>query len=159
MTNEEQLKALLQTCLDETGCYLVSMQMRPGNLYKIYVDHDMGLTLEQSVRINRRLRGLVDEAGLYPEGDYSLEVSSPGIDSPIRLHRQYMRHLNRLLEVSFHDAEKAPVMGRLLAVTDEAVRLMPERKRSARRVKETTEPVAMDIPFAEIEKAIVQIEF
>jgi len=50
---------------------------------------------------NKQLYKLIEEEGYYPEGDFSLELSSPGIDEPLKLHRQYVKNKGRNIEVLF----------------------------------------------------------
>ena len=45
----------------------------------------------------------MEEAAWFPEGDFSLEVSSPGIDEPLVLNRQYVKNMGRKVEVTFLD--------------------------------------------------------
>ena len=44
----------------------------------------MGLGIEKCIKINRALYKIMEEMGMYPDGDFSLEVSSPGIDEPLK---------------------------------------------------------------------------
>ena len=51
-----------------------------------------------------------------PDGEFSLELSSPGVDEPLKLHRQYVKNVGRLVEVLTLDGQK--VLGKLTGVTD-----------------------------------------
>ena len=46
---------------------------------------------------------MIEEAAIYPEGDFSLEVSSPGITEPLKLQRQYTKNIGRDVEIVFKD--------------------------------------------------------
>ena len=105
MTNHEQIESFLHQCLEGTDCFLVSFKVKPTNNYKIFLDSDSGLTLEKCLKVNRQLRRSIEEVGIYPEGDFSLEVSSPGVDAPLKLHRQYLKNIGRSLEIELIDEE------------------------------------------------------
>jgi ribosome maturation factor RimP len=60
-----------------------------------------------------------EENALFPDGNFSLEVSSPGVDAPLKLHRQYIKNAGRKVEVLLTDGTK--VEGILLTVGDEAL--------------------------------------
>ena len=97
MNEAEQIEQFLKQCLLDTDIFLVNFQVKPTNNYKVYLDSDSGFTLEKSMKVNRQLRRAIEEAGIYPEGNYSLEVSSPGIDAPLKLRRQYQKNIGRIL--------------------------------------------------------------
>ena len=77
MTAQEQVLQFIDECLEGTDCFLVSFKVKPTNNYKFFIDSDSGFTLEKCVRINRKMRKMIEEAELYPDGDVSLEISSP----------------------------------------------------------------------------------
>jgi ribosome maturation factor RimP len=61
----------------------------------------------------------LEEATLFPGGDFSLEVSSPGLDEPLKLHRQYKKNIGRQVELILLDGARTE--GRLLEVSEDGV--------------------------------------
>lgn len=113
----EQIQQFLDNILiEEPELFCVSIKIKPTNNIKIFVDGDSGITIEKCVRINRKLYKQIEESGLYPDGDFSLEVSSPGVDEPLKLNRQYKKNIGRFLEIVLNDESKKE--GKLLEVTD-----------------------------------------
>ncbi len=160
MTIQEQIAIFVAESLEGTDCFLIDFKLKPTNNYKIYIDSDTGFTLEKAVSINRKIRKKVDEAGLYPEGDYSLEVSSPGVDSPLKLHRQYLKNIGRKLEIELTDEEAGGVTGKLIAVHDDHIVVaesLPKRRRVT--AKADAEPKLSSIAFDTIKTAVVCLEF
>ncbi len=157
-TNQEILLGYLHELLEGSDCFLVDCKLKPGHNYKFFVDSDTGFTLEKAVRYNRQLRKKVEESGLYPEGEFSIEISSPGVDTPLRLLRQYQKNIGRLLEVEMTDEEQTIHTGRLTACDEEKISLAVEPKRQ-KGVKKTGEVSLIEIPFQHIKQSIVQIEF
>ncbi len=92
---------------DDNDIFLVSIRIKPTNNFKIYLDADSGLSIEKCIRINRALYKAIEEKGWYPDGNFSLEVSSPGVDEPLKMLRQYKKNIGRKLEVVFTDDTKA----------------------------------------------------
>ena len=158
MTNHEQIELFLQQCLEGTDCFVVTFKVKPTNNYKIYLDSDSSLTLEKCMKINRQLRRLIEDAGMYPEGDFSLEVSSPGVEAPLKLKRQYVKNIGRSLEVELMDEEALGVTGKLVEVDEEKI-VIENTLKQKKSVK--TEPVVIrtDVPFDQIKTATVVIEF
>jgi ribosome maturation factor RimP len=158
MNIQEQIQQILAECISDTDCFVVSFKVRPTHNYKIFLDSDTGLTLEKSILINRRLRHRIDESGMFPDGDYSLEVSSPGVDEPLKLLRQYQKNIGRKLEIVFVDEEKKGLVARLKAVDGD--RIQVEELIKPKRGAMTSDDVAMhEILLSDIASATVLIEF
>lgn len=123
MNREEQIesvKKLLEPLLKD-DVFLVDIKIKPTNNIKIYLDADNGLGIEKCIKINRALYKIMEEMGIYPDGDYSLEVSSPGTEEPFKLHRQYIKNIGRDVELTMNDETKNT--GKLVAVTDDNIKL------------------------------------
>lgn len=103
----------------EGDIFLVSIKIKPTNNIKIYLDADGGLGIEKCIRINRALYKIMEEQAIYPDGDFSLEVSSPGIDEPLKLLRQYKKNIGRNVEVITTDDTKKE--GKLTEATEEKI--------------------------------------
>lgn len=158
MTSQEQIAQMLEETLEGTDCFLVDFKVKPTNNFKIYLDSDTGFTLEKCMKINRALRRKVEDSGLFPEGDLSLEVSSPGIDAPLKWQRQYRKNIGRNLEIILCDEEALGITGRLLEVDERGIRVEKSQARP-RSAKVQPEPEIIEIPFDQIKTATVQIEF
>ena len=121
MTQDTQIRAvekLIEPLLNE-DIFLVSIKIKPTNNFKIYLDADSGLGIEKCIKINRALYKIMEETGMYPDGDFSLEISSPGLDEPLRLLRQYKKNVGRGLEIIMNDDTRKE--GKLTDVTDEKI--------------------------------------
>ncbi len=158
MTNHEQIESFLHQCLEGTDCFLVSFKVKPTNNYKIYLDSDSGLTLEKCLKVNRQLRRLIEEEGIYPEGDFSLEVSSPGVDAPLKLHRQYVKNIGRSLEIELNDEEAKGLTGKLVAVEEDRI-VLENTVKQKKSVKTEPEVIKTEIQLSDIKSATVVIEF
>lgn len=154
MSREDQIetiKKLLEPLLTD-DIFLVDLKIKPINNIKIFLDADSGLGIEKCIKINRALYKQLEEMDLYPGGDFSLEVSSPGIDEPLKLYRQYKKNIGRELEISLMDGSKQT--GKLTEVNEDEINIeFTEGKNKKAVVKQQS------IPFKDIKEAIVLIKF
>src|SRR5436189_1396716 len=95
-TSIQAIESLIGELLSETeDTFLVSVRIKPTNNIKVFLDADTGLSIDRCVKINRALYRIIEEKGWYPDGNFSLEVSSPGIDEPLKMIRQYQKNMGR----------------------------------------------------------------
>ena len=145
-------KMVAEVLKDAPEHFLVSLLIKPTNNIKLLIDGDKGITIEQCVRFNRRLVPMIDEAGIFPPGEYSLEVSSPGVDEPLKLHRQYVKNIGRTGQALRID--QTTLTGVLKEVTDESITLEYTEGKGKKAVVHQT-----NIPFTELHSVTVQIIF
>jgi ribosome maturation factor RimP len=145
-----KIEALLAPLLEGTDMFVTNLQIEPGNNIKLFLDADEGLNVQKSVSINRQLVAQIDELGWYPNGDYSLEVSSPGVDEPLRSVRQYQKNIGRTLAVT--NVEDLEQIGVLKAVTEVGISL-------AVKINKKKETALVEMPFENIKQSIVQVIF
>lgn len=146
---ESMLTALLAA---EPNDFLVSVKIKPANNIKIFIDSDEGMSIEKCVKYNRKLYAQIEEKAMFPDGNFSLEISSPGVDEPLKMHRQYLKNKSRNVLVTFNDETEKE--GKLLEVTETDIII--EQTTGKGRKAETHQYV---IPFDNIKTTIVQIKF
>jgi ribosome maturation factor RimP len=147
----QTIEQLLQPFLQE-DVFLVSLKVKPTNNYKIYIDADGGLPLEKCIKINRALYKAIEEKGIFPDGDFSLEVSSPGLGEPLKLIRQYKKNIGRFVEITLKDETKH--MGQLLAATEEEIIIEKTEGKGKKMSKNE-----LKLPVFDIKQTIVQVKF
>ena len=149
----EQVENYLAELLkDRPDTFLVRSKVKPTNNIKLYLDSDTGIRVEDCIQINRSLRRQIEETGMFGDEDFSLEVSSPGLDEPLVLHRQFVKNVGRGLEVELHDG--GHVEGDLKATSETGIELETTEGKGKKAVTKMIE-----IPFGNIKKATVQIKF
>jgi ribosome maturation factor RimP len=156
MTTETSIQAietLIEDLLKETeDIFLVSVRIKPTNNIKVFLDADSGLSIEKCIKINRSLYKIIEEKQWYPDGDFSLEVSSPGIEEPLKLLRQYKKNIGRKVEVILIDGTSKE--GKLTEATDQAIKIeQTEGKGKKLSSKE------IEILFSDIKQVKVLIVF
>lgn len=156
MTNEHIInivKAALEGLLQEnTQHFIVEIKVRPTNNIKVFLDGDNGIGIDELVRYNKALYKNLEEAALFPEGDFSLEVSSAGLGEPLKSQRQYLKNINRDVEVVLTDG--VGILGKMTAVNETAIEV-EEIKGKGKKA----EMVKHVIPFENIKTTKIQIKF
>lgn len=136
--------------LTGTDLFLVDLIIKPTNNIKVFLDGDTGVTIDAVSKINRALYKQIEEDELFPDGDFSLEVSSAGVDSPLKTLRQYKKNIGRTVEVTMND--DTVLKGLLKEAADDYIFL----EETVGKKKETKE---YKIVISNIKKTIVQISF
>ena len=132
--------------------FLVEVKVIPGNNIKVFLDADNGITIEKCIKVNRALYNQIEESELFPNGDFSLEVSSPGVEEPLKLHRQYKKNIGRTVEVAMNDGTKKE--GKLTIVNDDEIIIEEKTGQGKKTVLTTT-----NILFNQVKHTKVLVTF
>ncbi len=132
--------------------FMVEVKITPGNQITVLLDADNGITIERCTAVNRALYKFIEESGMFPDGNFSLEVSSPGVDKPLKLHRQYKKNIGRKVEVEQIDGSK--IEGTLVAVNEMEITVEEQEGKGKKAITKTT-----TILFNQIKHATVLITF
>ena len=153
-TNSIQaIEALIEEILAETpDIFLVSVRIKPTNNIKVFLDADAGLSIERCVKINRAMYRIIEEKGWYPDGNFSLEISSAGVEEPLKLLRQYKKNIGRNVEVILNDDTR--MEGKLTEVNEHSIILEYTEGKNKKAVQVTKE-IALD----QVKKTTVIISF
>jgi ribosome maturation factor RimP len=159
MSIKEHLEVLLNPMLEEGRLFLVNILIKPSRTSQkvsILVDSDEGITIQECTSISRRLAKQLEELDMFADA-YTLEVSSPGLDQPLTLVRQYRKNLGRNVKVTLKSGDS--LTGQLTDVQDEQITLqLPEPKKKPKVPVEPSEMIKT-INLDEISKAMVEISF
>ncbi|MEU4266893.1 ribosome maturation factor RimP [Streptomyces sp. NPDC050848] len=152
-TQSDRLRALLEPLIAAQGLDLEEIEVASvgrKRVLRVVVDSDEGADLDQVADVSRALSETLDETDAMGEGEYTLEVGTPGAERPLTEPRHYVRATGRLAKLQLNDG--AELVARILAVDETGVDLevpgVKGRKPTARRAE-----------FADIAKARVEIEF
>ena len=101
MIDKFKVLDLVKNTLEGTEKYLVSMKITPDNRIFVDIDGDNGITIDDCIELSRTIENSLDRE----EEDFELNVSSAGADAPLKLPRQYRRHIGRDLTVETFEGE------------------------------------------------------
>ncbi len=153
---KEQIQNLLEPLLENDTYFVVELQvkaLKTRTNITILLDSDEGIKIEECAQISRKLANEIEARELIQTA-YNLEVSSPGIDQPLTLLRQYHKNVGRKLKIELTAGGEH--LGELLEVQEAGVLLQEEPQKKLKK-GEVLEPIL--IPFTHIDKAKVQISF
>ena len=125
-TLADRIRAFAEETVTGTDLYVVDVEVRGhkgSRVVSVYLDADEGAGVDDLATASRQL-GFVLETEEIVDGAYRLEVSSPGVDRPLTLPRQYPRHIGRDLKVTYlKGADEVRAKGRLAAASADALTL------------------------------------
>jgi ribosome maturation factor RimP len=152
-TQQQKIEQFVQDFIaDSPDVFLVEVKVTPGNNIKVFVDADNGITIDKCTRINRVLYKYLEEQELFTNNDFALEVSSPGLEEPLKLLRQYQKNLGRRVEVTMNDGTKHE--GKLLAADEKEVAIEQTEGKGKKAISKTR-----IISFDQIKHTIVLVTF
>jgi ribosome maturation factor RimP len=156
MNTESQIRAIEQRVTaimsSDPENFLVEVKIKPGNNIKVFIDSDKGISIDKLTQYNRSLYKQIEESGIFYSDDFSLEVSSPGLDEPLKLHRQYIKNLGRFVEILLKDGIK--IEGKLTAVSDTEIGVEESKGNKKKPVT-----ILHQVPYNDIKTTKIQIKF
>ncbi|MDF3077786.1 MAG: rimP [Sphingobacteriaceae bacterium] len=153
MNIEQRVIELIEEKIaDKPELFIVDVKFHPNGKLIILVDGDNGIAIQDCVAISRHVGFHLEEENTIEQA-YNLEVSSPGIDAPLKLKRQYLKNVGRSLEIKKADGSKAE--GKLLQVDDAGITIEEIIKVKGKKA----ELIEATIPFDQITETKVLISF
>jgi len=138
--------ALVEPLTEAEGFEIVDIELkreggRSGRVLRLYLDREGGPTMDDLSRVSRELSDLLDVHDVV-EGSYTLEVSSPGINRPLKRPEHFARFLAKRVRVRTREGIRGrrSFLGQLLEVSQDRIALDQDGQR-------------WEIPFALIEKS------
>ena len=134
MIEKEHIKRLVEEFINGTELFLVAVKVSSSNRITILADKNEGITIDECAAIHRHIEGSFDR----DKEDFELQISSPGLDLPFVVVKQYFKNQGRKVEVIDNDGIK--LTGILKNVTEGGFELETEvkTKGKARELKEVS---------------------
>lgn len=144
----QKIEEIVRSVADRHNAFFVDLaerRERGRRLFQVFVDTDDGITIAQCAEISREVGDELDAQNAINE-PYELEVSSPGIDKPLKLLRQYRKNVGRKYRVDYRqENERKTLIGTLAAIEGEKLTFTNEKK----------EPVSLE--FSRIIESIEEL--
>ncbi len=154
MTFKEKVLQLLNEGLEEKPTvFLIDLTVTDAFKIIVTLDGDNGVVLQDCIDISRAIEHNLDRE----EQDFSLEVASVGVGSPLKLIRQYKKNIGRTLIVKL---ATTTIEAELVAANDMFITLAWEAREPKKigKGKETVQK-EQEIPYSDIKEAIVTVTF
>ncbi|PBC60783.1 ribosome maturation factor RimP [Streptomyces sp. Tue6028] len=152
-TQSERLRELLEPLVGSQGLDLEEIAVDSvgrKRVLRVVVDSDSGADLDQIADVSRALSAKLDETDAMGEGEYTLEVGTPGAERELTEHRHYVRATDRL--VKFQLTEGGELVARILKIDDDGLDVEVPGVKGRK-------PTARHLAFEDVAKARVQVEF
>ena len=99
MIKESTVRALIDETIADTDIFLVELKISANNRISVLVDAIGGLPITDCIKVSRGIEHNLDRE----EEDFELNVSSPGLDQPLKVFRQYEKNISRSLRITLTD--------------------------------------------------------
>lgn len=137
---------------DREDLFIVSIDVINNKIVEILVDGDQGISIDDCVKISRHVGFHLEEEEVF-DNAYRLEVSSPGVDKPLKLLRQFIKNIGRNVRVLLNDGKT--MEGKLLDANEENIYIEYKKKEKGKKAEVLQET----IPFSGIKETKVLISF
>ena len=146
----DQVVSLVEPAIEDEGYQLVDATYRRepvGWVLRAYVDREGGITVGECARISRRIGDLIEAKNLIGQS-YTLEVSSPGLDRPLKRDRDFNWALGKKVRLVKKHPEKGEqdLIGRLVLYSGDSVTIDQDGE-------------IMIVPIEQIAKASIFVDF
>jgi ribosome maturation factor RimP len=135
MLDKEEIRTFVESYLESSDCYLTGLSISKENEIVVELDNDEGVDLDTCAALTRAFQERFDR----DKEDYSLEVGSAGLTSPLKVLRQYRKNIGNELDVLTNDGRK---LKGVLKEADEKQFVLTIRKKM--KPEGAKRPVLMD---------------
>jgi ribosome maturation factor RimP len=154
MTFKEKVNKLLTECLlEKSTIFLIDLIITDAFKIIVTLDGDNGVVLQDCIDVSRAIENNLDRE----EQDFSLEVASVGVGSPLKMIRQYKKNVGRTLIVK---TATENIEAELVEANDDFV-ILSWQAREPKKIGKGKETVQkrLELPYADIKEAIVTVTF
>lgn len=149
MITKEKVESLAKVFFEERpDVFLVELKIGGGNQISVKIDGDNGILVADCVALSRQIEHNLDRES----EDFSLEVASAGIDTPLKFIRQYKKNIGRDLQVTTTDNKL--LKGKILDCNEDSLFLEIIKKDKSKKIKEE-----LILPLNTIKEAKITITF
>jgi ribosome maturation factor RimP len=148
----EQLKVYIEEAIADTNLFIVEIKGIAVKRAMVLLDGDEGVKIEDCARVSRHINQKMEEDGLE-EALISLEVSSPGVDFPLKFERQYPQHVGRTLAIKLLDGKE--VEGKLLSIDGAVIAVEEKIKEKGKKVSINN----ISLALSDIAEAKIKVTF
>jgi len=143
---KDQIKKLVEEKIAGTDCFLVDVKLSPSKV-TVYIDKSDGIKIEDCSAVSRFLMDELEGTDIWEH--HELEVSSPGMDEPLKVLPQYQKRIGKEISVITFDGLKH--VGILKGATDQGIELNETVVRKDKGKRERIIQL-VNLPFAEIKE-------
>lgn len=154
MITKEQIENIITPKIEEDGLFLVEVSIGSSNRISVFIDGDKGVTIDQCIDLSR----FIEQNLNRDEEDFELDVSSAGLDLPLKVQRQYIKNMGQRVDVVLTNGQK--LTGMLISAHESGIEMEVEKSvlvEGKKRKQLVTEIAAYK--YADIKSTKIVISF
>lgn len=128
---KENIVRISNEIAEKLNFFVIDINFRGDNRKKIievFVDAEKNIDADNLAEISREINSVIEEQDLIQQA-YRLDVSTPGVDRPLKFLKQFPKHINRNFEVTYKaEDETRTITGKLLSVEREELTFLSDKK-------------------------------
>jgi ribosome maturation factor RimP len=148
MITTGKIVQIIDEKLEGSPLFCVEVKVRNNNRIQVFIDGDQGVLIKDCVDLSRHLETQLDR----DTEDFELEVSSAGLDQPLKNHRQFVKNIGQSLKIRLNDGTQ--LSGELKTVAEKSMEILVAASK-----KEKTAEQLVSLPFSQVEEAKIVIKF
>lgn len=149
MIDEAKIRQLVEEKLDSTGFFITELVVKQGNNIQVFIDGDHDVNIDDCIALSRHIESNLDRE----QEDFNLQVSSAGLDQPLKFVGQYVKNIGRKLSIDLNDGSN--ITGKLLAAGKENIQIQSETQKGRKIISGEL----VTITYDNITKAICLASF
>lgn len=154
MIKESTVLELIDETIEGTDIFLVELKISGANSISVLVDAIGGLPISDVMKVSRGIEHNLDRES----EDFELNVSSPGLDKPFKVFKQYEKNIDRSLKVTLVDLGEFDAQ--VISVDDPKIELKLEKIIvGSDSVNELNKGDHMMVSFEDIKESKINISF
>ena len=128
---KENIVRISNEIAEKLNFFVIDINFRGDNRKKIievFVDAEKNIDADNLAVISREINSIIEDQDIIQQG-YRLDVSTPGVDRPLKFLKQFPKHINRNFEVTYKaEDETRTITGKLLSVEREELTFLSDKK-------------------------------
>lgn len=121
---KENISKICEEITESQGFFLIDLNFRGDQrkrIIEVYVDGEKNITAEDLSELSKKINDSIENSNLISES-YRLDVSSPGVDRPLKFLKQFPKHVNRNFEITYKaDDSTLTIKAKLLSVESDVL--------------------------------------
>jgi ribosome maturation factor RimP len=128
---KENIVRISNEIAEKLNFFVIDINFRGDNRKKIievYVDAEKNIDADNLAEISREINSIIEEQNIIQQA-YRLDVSTPGVDRPLKFLKQFPKHINRNFEVTYKTGDETrTITGKLLSLEREELTFLSDKK-------------------------------
>ncbi len=153
MVTKDRIENIVNEWINSTDCFLVDVKIAPSRV-AVFIDKPSGITLDECSSLNKHITNTLEPENVWES--HELEVSSPGMDQPLRVYQQYLRRIGRDIKVITLEGQE--LKGKLKSANEKGFELMETISRRENKKKVISEELRQ-LEYSKIKETKLILSF